>query len=224
MGLHDIIDMYKPNKGPAFCISMVFFFMYMILQLIDLNTFIRGMDVLDVNKTSRTTIIFSYIVGYFYFFIKLTLQLLTLVILVTIIVWAIIGMTHMLVSSQEGGFSSAAELRGGSANGLGLKMKNSATTVVEYILGVYFLRHFYLIFLVIIPILLIFFVIMFSQFYDKQIIVKRDQDNVVRIMATNHNFMILVITALVVFAITNLAFDYFFEILKEIKLDNAAAE
>lgn len=219
MKLHEIINMYKPNMGIVLAVSLVIFFLYMILQLIEMNTFVKGMDVLDVTKTTRGSLVYTYLVAYFVFFYKLTLNLLTLVVLLTIIMWIIVAMTHMLKSSQEGGYSSALELRGGSSSELGSKMKVVALKVVTYVMGTYFLKNFFMIFLVIIPLFILFFTYSFIWFYDRDIIQTKDQDNVARIMATNHNFMILVITTLSVFGILKLVIDYYMKLIMGTKSD-----
>ena len=127
----------------------------------------------------------------------------------------------MLKDAQEGGggFSSAAELRGGASNDLGTKMKMVALKVVTYVMGVFFLKNFFLIFLIIIPIFLVFFTLMFAQFYDSKIIINNDEDHITNIATTNHNFLIMVITTLVVFGTLSLVIDYSTHVIGEITSD-----
>jgi uncharacterized membrane protein len=187
----------------------------MILQIIDLNTFVKGMNVLDVDQTTRGTIVYTYMVGYFVLLFKLLLQLLTLVVLVTLIMWIIVAMTHMLKSNQEGGgsYSSAADLRGGESGDIGKKMKAISLKVVTFLMGTLFLKNFFLIFLFIIPMILLIFLIMYSQFYDRNIIIKNDNKNAPRIMNTNHSFIIMIITMLLVFGILILCIYYMMEVI-----------
>lgn len=215
MKLSDIINMYKPSMAIPFCISLIVFFAYMILQLIELNTFVKGMDVTDPTKATKSTLVFAYMVGYLSFFFKLLLQMLTLVVLITLIMWLIIGATHMLRDSQEGGgnYTSARELHGGESGDVGSKMKSIAIKVVTYVMGVIFLRNFMVIFLFIIPIFLLFFTIMYFQFYDRNSITRRDGDKSTRICMTNHNFMMFMITSLAVFAILSLSITYLFTVI-----------
>ncbi len=217
MNLHKIINMYKPDMAIPLCISLIVFFLYMMLQLVDLNNFVKGLNVLDVNQTTRGTIIYAYMIGYFTLLFKLLLQLITLVVLVTLIMWIIVAMTHMLKSNQEGGgnYSSAAELRGGESGDIGKKMKTIALRVVTYLMGTIFLKNFFLIFLFIIPMILLVFLIGYSQFYDRNIITTNpvDKDYAPRIMNTNHSFIMMVMTMLLVFGILILCIYYMLEVI-----------
>jgi hypothetical protein len=211
MALHEFINMYA-NVGSvriAFTVSLILFFAYMILELINLNSNIRDMDILNIETTSRATLVYTYVTGYLRFIFKLTMKLLTLGILISIILWIILTIFELLGGGQSGGkYNSAAELRGGSLGELSAKFKNIAVTVIMHIMGTYFLRNFIFIFLVIIPLFLLFFTMMFSQFYDPKIILAKDGVNAPNITETNHNYMIMVITTLVVFGLLKLLIDY----------------
>lgn len=215
-----VIDMYKPGMGFAYATSLVVFFMYMMLQLIDLNNFVQSMEVTEVEKATRSTLVFAYMVGYFVFFFKLLLNLITLVFLVTIIIWIILGMTQMLVGQEGGGGmhgggpQSAAELRGGSMQDLGKNMAKAAKNVGAHFMGIIFVDNFYFIFTFIIPIFLLFFLIMFVQFYKRDIILENNQDQKTNIALTNHNFMMLMITTLATFGILKISIDYMYKLIK----------
>jgi hypothetical protein len=206
--------MYKPNMGIAFTISLILFFLYMILQLIELNTFIKSMDILDVTKTTRGTLVYTYLLGYFVFIFKLFLQLFTIVIIVTLIFWIIIGVFHIFTSvNQSGGYTSAAAMRGGEAENLTKKLQNAVIKVFANVMGIILLKNFFIIFFVVIPLIILFFTLIFSQFYDRDIIIEKDEANATRITLTNHNFMIMLITIISVFCVLILAMDYYFSLI-----------
>lgn len=203
--------MYKPNMGIAFTISLILFFLYMILQLIELNTFIKSMDILDVTKTTRGTLVYTYLLGYFVFIFKLFIQLFTIVVIVTVIFWIIIGVFHIFTSvNQSGGYTSAAAMRGGEAENLTKKLQNAVIKVFANVMGIVLLKNFFIIFFVVIPLIILFFTLIFSQFYDRDIIIEKDEANATRITLTNHNFMIMLITIISVFGVLILAMDYYF--------------
>lgn len=208
--------MYRPSMVIPFAVSLFVFFLYMMLQIIDLNSFVKGMDILDASKTNKGTLAFAYIVGYINFLFKLMLQILTLVVLLTLIFWIIVGMTHMLKDSQSGGgnYGSVRELRGGEGGDVGEKMKKVAIKVVTYLMGVFFVKNFFVVFLFIIPVFILFFTIMYVQFYDRDIMRKKDKEKEALIMGTNHNFMMMSITAIVVFSLVMVSVYYFMDIIK----------
>lgn len=214
--MKDIINMYRPSMVIPFAVSLFVFFLYMILQIIDLNSFVKGMDILDANKTNKGTLVFAYIVGYISFLFKLMLQLLTLVVLLTLIFWIIVGMTHMLKDSQSGGgsYGSVRELRGGEGGDVGEKMKKVAIKVVTYLMGVFFVKNFFIVFLFIIPVFILFFTIMYVQFYNRDIMRKKDKEKEALIMGTSHNFMMMTITAIIVFSLVMVSVYYLMDIIK----------
>jgi hypothetical protein len=139
----------------------------------------------------------------------------TLVVITTLIVWLLIGAANMLKSSQSGGgeYNSARELRGGESGNIGEQMKMWGIRVATHLMGTIFLKNFFLTFIFIVPFFLLIFAIMYAQFYDRGVIIQRDVEYSKRIMETNHNFMFLVITTLVVFAILWLLLVYFKEMI-----------
>jgi hypothetical protein len=203
--------MYKPNMGIPFTISLILFFLYMILQLIELNTFIKSMDILDVTKTTRSTLVYTYLLGYFVFIFKLFIQLFTIVVIVTVIFWIIIGIFHIFTSiNQSGGYNSAAAMRGGEAENLAKKLLNAVIKVITNVMGIVLLNNFFIIFFVVIPLIILFFTLIFSQFYNRDIIIDKDEANATRITLTNHNFMMMLITLISVFGVLILAMDFYY--------------
>ena len=214
--MKQIINMYRPSMVIPFAVSLFVFFLYMMLQVIDMNSFVKGMDILDASKSNRASLVFGYLVGYITFFFKLVLQLLTLVVLLTIIFWIIVGMTSMLKDSQSGGgnYASVRELRGGEGGDVGEKMKKVAIKVVTYLMGVFFVKNFMIVFLFIVPVFILFFTIMYVQFYNRDIMRKKDKEKEALIMGTNHNFMMMVITAIIVFSLVMVSIYYLIDIIK----------
>ena len=215
--------MYESPTGPlAFTVSIVFFFLYMILQLIELNTFVKNMDILDPSKTTRGTFVYVYLVGYYSFIFKIFIQLFTVVVLLTIIVWVIVGVTHIFKTSHNSGgagrgggrgvakYNSASEMRGGTDAEIGNKLYDAFTYVFINVMGIILSRNFFMVFFIMIPILILFFTIIFAQFYDRDMILNNDADKTTRIMLTNHNFMMMIITMLSIIGVITMAAYYYF--------------
>jgi len=215
--------MYKSSSGPlAFTVSIVFFFLYMILQLIELNTFVKSMEILDPTKTTRGTFVYVYLVGYFSFIFKIFIQLFTVVVLLTIIVWIIVGVTHIFKTSQSGGkvvggkgYNSASEMKGGTDAVILTKLQDAFTYVFINVMGIILSHNFFMIFFIMIPILILFFTIMFAQFYDRDMLLNNnaDADKSTRIMLTNHNFMMMIITMLSTLGVIILAGYYYLTVI-----------
>lgn len=214
-----IIDMYAPGMGFAFTTSLVAFFMYMMLQLIELRSFVQSMDVFDVELTKRSTFLYAHYFGYYVFIFRIIMNLIVLVVLITVIVWLILGMTQIFVGGQSGGggasygggYESAAHFRGGNLMTLGDRMQSAALSIGKHILGVLFERNFLMLFFVVNAIFLLFFLIIFVQLYDRDKILDLNQEKKTNIAKTNHNFVLLIITTIVVFALMKTTVDYALE-------------
>jgi hypothetical protein len=197
-----IIDI--KNNPAAFIVSGTLFMLYLILTLIDTNDLIKSYNILDVDNTTRSTIIFSYLCGYFMFVIKLLIAILTIFVIVTIIRISIIVILNTfknLVPSSGGGIvEGAADIKriykGGSDN----MIMDGVESNFRFFLG-YFtvpsLAYFIFLYLVIIPLVFLFFLYVISQFYDQAFVQNTNQDKASSILNTNHHFILFMMTILV---------------------------
>lgn len=213
-GFMSLINMYPeepiPYLKPALAVSMTTFFLVMILQSIEMNTFVKGMGIIEIERLKKTSIVFAYIFGYYYMFFKIILALFVVYGLINVIGWAIFGIVHMFTGGDQGGGAmlSAAHLLAGGGAELGEKMKNLAKKTAVYFFGILFLRKSMLSFLFIMPMVVLTFVIMFVSYLDKNIVEDRHQEEMTRIATTNHNFIVYIITTLYVAMILYLCIPY----------------
>lgn len=212
-----LINMYPEEDNPkltiALVVSMTAFFLITIVQSIEMNSFIKGLGVLEIERLKKSSFVFAYLSGYYYMFFKIIMSLFVTYALVNVIGWTIFGITHMLKGGDQGGgaisnsFSAAHLMAGGGAE-LGEKMKILATKTATYFFGIIFLKSSLLYFLFITPMVLIVFVIMFAGYLKKDIIEERHEDQKERIATTNHNFVVYIITTMYVAIILFLCIPY----------------
>lgn len=212
-GFMSLINMYPSEEvsylKPALAVSMTTFFLMMMLQSIEMNTFIKGIGILEIERLSRTSIVFSYITGYYFMFFKIILALFVVYGLINVIGWAIFGIVHMFTGGDQGGGAlSAAHLMAGGGAELGKKMKNLAKKTAVYFFGILFLKNALLSFVLIMPLVILTFIIMFSGYLDKNIIKERHEEEMTRIATTNNNFMVYIITTMYVAMILYLCIPY----------------
>jgi uncharacterized membrane protein len=212
-GFMSFINMYPTEHVPllkeSLAVSMMTFFLVMILQSIEMSTFIKDMGILEIERLKRTSIVFAYISGYYFMFFKIILALFVVFGLINVIGWAIIGMAQLLGGgSQGGGALSAAHLLAGGGADIGGKMKTLAKKTAMFFFGILFLKKSLLTFLFIMPLIIIVFVIMFSDYLDKEIIEDRHEEEKTRIATTNHNFIVYLITTMYVAVILYLCIPY----------------
>jgi hypothetical protein len=196
MSLSESIDIYSPTALMAVMLSATLFLLYSIINLIDMNGYIKNFNILDVGTYDRGTMIYAYIAGYYMFLLKVIIALITLFILTLIL--RITVSTIMDVFTQKSNLQSggAAQIQAGAAESVNLMKNEVVRSNLKYILGFTILKSFVILFLIIIPLFLFFALFAYTKFYDQEQVQNHDKNNAPKIMLTHHNFLIYLIVSL----------------------------
>lgn len=209
----DIIKIY--NNPGAFVVSGTLFILYMILTLIDINDTIKSYNILDIDNTTRGTMVYAYLSGYFMFVLKLIIAILTIFVLVTIIRISIIVVFSVLknLTFQSGG-RKYYQLGGeGEAEDL---IKTAVTSNFRLFFGFFTvpdLAYFIVLYLVIIPLVFLFFLYTIVKFYDQNQIEKENKNEAANILNTNHHYILFVMSTLISMGVIYVLITYYFELL-----------
>lgn len=196
MSLGDSIEIYSPKALMAVILSGTLFLLYSIINLIDMSSYIKNFNILDVGSYTRATMIYAYIAGYFMFLLKVIIALITLFILTLIIRIAISTIIDIFDNGQPQNGGGAAIIHAGAIESANLISIEVVRSNLKYILGFMTLNSFIILFLVLIPIFLFFGVSAYSKFYNQEHIMNENQDEAPRIMTTHHNFLVYLIVSL----------------------------
>lgn len=197
MQLNEALDIYNELYLKVFAVSATLFLLYSIINLIEMNKYIKDFNILNIEETSRGRFIYSYMAGYFMFVLKVILALVTLFILLLIIRVAIATLISVFTAinkkKQKGGASTIADsLKTETLN----KVEQAVSSNMRLILGFVTTKPFIIIFLVIVPIFLFFVLLAYSTFYNPEHIQEVNKDESGRIMLTHHGFLVFLISSL----------------------------
>jgi len=196
MSLAESLDIYSATALMAVMLSATLFLLYSVINLIDMNGYIKNFNVLDVGTYDKGTMIYAYIAGYYMFLLKVIIALVTLFILTLILRVAVSTIVDVFTpkpNSQSGG---AAEIHAGAAESANLMKNEVVRSNLKYILGFTILKSFVILFLILIPLFLFFTLFAYSKFYNQQHVQNNNKDNAPKIMLTHHNFLIYLIVCL----------------------------
>jgi preprotein translocase subunit SecG len=158
MEIIPIQDMYNGDNATIVVISILLFILNTIVALIDTNTYIKDMGIGD-RVISKGKFLYSYIGGYFTYFLKITVMIFTLYILLTIIRIAVITVFNIMKPLSGDGASSMSD---GLAQTLFDKYKESLKDNALWLMGIYFIDMFIMAFVVFAPLLIFFIILGFS--------------------------------------------------------------
>jgi hypothetical protein len=186
------INIYK--HPAAFLLSGTVIVLYIILNLIEVNGIIKSYNILDVDSTTRSSLIFSYLSGYYIFILKLFISILTLFVIVTIIRIAILVILSL--------FSIKLEMKGGGEDEDHLMeaVKSNFRLFLSFFI-IPSIPFFILIFLVIIPLIFLFSIYRISLYYDQEKIKDENINQAPSILNTNHHFIYFIMCVLITIAI-----------------------
>jgi hypothetical protein len=194
MELTDALGTYDPMFMKAFLLSAVLFLLYSIINLIDINGYIKNYNILDVDSVSRGTMVYAYMSGYFMFVLKVVIALVTLFILTLIIRIAVATVIRIFTPKKQSG--GASIIMQGAASDMTNKVAEAVTSNMRYLLAFITSPSFIVIFLVIVPIFLFFALLGYSRFYNQEHIKQENSNEAPRIMTTHHNFLLFLISSL----------------------------
>jgi len=211
--LDNAIGLYKPQTMPMiyFSISVFLFILYLIINLIDINTFIKELNIMIPDTCTRGSIVFAYLGGYFMLFLKIILALLTLFVItsaIRVLVVIIIGVFKKSSDIEQSGGGYLAMV--GASNEQ--TYKNIIRTIkdnTQLILGFFTVSKFIPTFFVVLPVFLCLTLILISYYYDqKKLIEEKDAQNVQNIMNTNHDLIFYFMICLILICIVYIIHQY----------------
>lgn len=194
------INIYK--HPAAFILSGTVIVLYMILNLIEVNGIIKSYNILDIDTTTRSSIIFSYLSGYYIFILKLFISILTLFVIVTIIRIAILVILSL--------FSIKLEMKGGAddQDHLMEAVKSNFRLFLSFF-TVPSITFFILLFLVIIPLIFLFSIYRISLYYDQEKIRNENLNQASSILNTNHHFIYFIICMLLTIGVVYVIVSFY---------------
>jgi hypothetical protein len=195
MSLADSIDIYSPSALMAVMLSGTLFLLYSVINLIDMNGYIKNFNILDVGTSTRAMMIYAYISGYYMFLLKVVIALVTLFIL-TLIIRIAVSTIIDIFSNKKDQSGGAAEIHAGAIASAHLMSVEVVRSNLKYILGYITLNTFVILYLIIIPVFLFFGIFAYLKFYNQEHVQSENNNEAPRIMATHHNFLVYLIVSL----------------------------
>lgn len=212
MDLIKSLNMNKPYSLLPFMLGSLLFLLYGILNIIDMNEYILNFNVIDIDQITRSGIIYAYLAGYYIFILKVIIALLTLFILTLIIRIIVATITSIFISrAQEGG---ADQIKYMASNKFKQHLHETICANMKWLLSFIINETFIILFLVIIPLFLLFVLLAYSHFYNKENIKNENQSEAPKIMLTNHNFLVYLIFSIFIVTFIYSVYIWFSETFK----------
>jgi hypothetical protein len=203
MEIIDIDDIYDPVNVQKILVSVALFTLQSVLALIDTNTYIKDFGVADATDSiiTKGRFYYSYFAGFMTFFLKLSVSLISLFILITVIRAGIVGIWNIMrpiKGTQEDEFR-------GSIYSL---FKIAAKSNMLYILGIYHLEGFWRTFLIYSPIIILFITLGYALFvYERKALEEtRDSEgdlpkvhSILNTLHHHHMFFIVIVVFILIF-------------------------
>lgn len=207
MEIIDKANIYDPDNVGIIFVSVALFVLQTVLALMDTNTFIKDFGVGDATDSiiSKARFYYSYFAGYMTYFLKLTVSLFSLLILLTVIRAGVLAIWNILRPVQAG---KGDEFRGSMYSMLKIAAKSNAL----WVLGVYHMERFFKTFLVFSPLLILLITLGFSIFlYERKSLEEmKDEENIQRVHNVlntlhHHNmfFLVFAVFAVIIYIVSN---------------------
>lgn len=190
MEMISVQDMYNPDHAIPILVSILLFILQTIVALIDTSTYIKDIGIGD-RVISRGKFLYSYIGGYFTYFLKVTVMLFSLFILLTVIRSAVVTIFNIIRPLVgEGAASMEASLRGSMYDKLKEALKENAL----WLMGIYFIDMFIFAFTIFGPLFFFFIILGFSiLIYDvgglKELEENGENEKALQVLNTVHHHM-----------------------------------
>lgn len=207
MGFIDNMDIYKPEHAFQVFISIALFVLYAIITLMDTHFYIKDMGIGD-QIISTGKFIYSYMAGYFAFFLKVTVALASLWILLSIIRVAIIVIFNIFKPVSLGG-SGVSEFNKSMSSKIATGLKDNAV----WILGFCMVEKFVMTFAAFGPVLFLFITLTYGiRIYNEKSLKRQDEEGdkevVLKAINTTHHHMMMLLSLVVTSIIVYLASVY----------------
>lgn len=211
----DKVDIIK-HPG-VFVASAVIFILYTITTLIDVNGIIKNFNILDVENTTRGTLVFAYLAGYYMFILRLFVAILTILVIITILRISVILILALLTTEPQSG-GGAREIKTKYGGAIKDDINNSLISNFRFFLGfitVPSLAMFIFLFLVVIPMFYLFFVYTVVKLYDQNKAIAENKQEAPRILNTFHHYMLFMMSVCIMIGIFYVLVKYLFSQKKE---------
>ena len=177
-------------------------------MIIDANAYIHNFNIVDPVQTTRWSLLYAYLAGYFIFMLKVLLALLTLFILILIIRVIVSTVIHIFTPQTQSG-GGVSEMRAGALKDHYGRLAEAVHSTMRWILCFVISKHFIIIFLIIIPIFLYFSLLAYVRFYNRDNVTGEERSK--DIMETHHQFLMMFMTTLMLFGFIFCVYLYFQE-------------
>ena len=195
MEMISIHDMYNPDNAAPVIVSILLFILQSIVALIDTNTIVKDIGIGD-SVITRGKFLYSYISGYFTYFLKVTVLLFTLYVLLTIIRAAIVTIFNIIKPLSSG---SAAQMDADLRGSMFQKLKEALKENAMWLMGIYFIDMFIYAFVVFGPLIFFFIIVGYCIIiYDPRSLRKMEEDGenekALQILNTIHHHIMFFLT------------------------------
>lgn len=182
--LDDKLDLFNPEFKMQISISYLFFIAYSVINIMDMNEYIINLNVTKTEDSTRSSLIYAYIFGYYSYIMKMFMGLITLLIIITLI--------RILVITI---FCSVVEK---NTEKIGSIISSGIMENIRLLLGFMLNPSFLIMFLFVIPAFVYIFMIPLTSFFNKKTVQIDDASVQEKIMKTNHILTMLTIVFLMI--------------------------
>ena len=194
------VDEYIDFKStPISClISSSLFILYAFLDLMDMNDRVLTYNILTSSSTTRATIVFAYLNCYYIMILKIIINLLTVFILLCIVGIVLVSLLNIFKINGKVPQDTTKTIE---------IMKTLSTYTLGFIIADDNMPKWIFIFLILIPILIVFTIFGTSRFYNQDSINSNTKTSS-QIMQTFHDTNMFLVVVLVAAGILYMLFTY----------------
>lgn len=176
------MDVYQGYNMIPVAVSIFIFLMYTITTLIDTNSAIKEFAITG-EPVNSFKFLYSYLAGFFTYFLKITASLFSLYLLLTLVRIAIVVIFN--VFRPIGSPDAASEFKIDMFTKVKQAMKNNGV----WIFGLYMLERFLVFFLAYAPLLFVLLLAMYATkiYVPKRMRAMQEDEKVTQSMLTLHN-------------------------------------
>ena len=180
-------------------ISSSLFILYTFLDLMDMNNRVLNYNILTASSTTQSSMVFAYLNSYYIMILKIIINLLTIYVLLSIVAIVLVTVSDIfLVNHNEVTISKQKVIA---------ILKTLSTYTLGFIIADSNMPKWIFIFLILIPILLVFSILGTSRFYNQETVLINTK-NTANIMQTFHDTNMFIVVLLISAGILYILFTY----------------
>lgn len=202
-------DVYNKDNLFAVIISFIFFILFYIAQTLEFNNILQDFGLSDT-VISKAKMIYVYLSGYFIFIVKFFIAFLVFVLLMAVITLILVAFINVIINDTSSSFlknATAEQIYVNSKRAFFTKLSEGLRSTGKYLLLFVALKQFFMIYLVVIPIFLFIFYLLFALTIYKPSSIEEDT-NKERIMSTNHAYFFYLFISISIVALIYLFVTY----------------